>query len=281
MVTNPAFQLKFSQVPALHNLELLHASNVTHEYPRHMHEDHSIAVVLKGRETTSTSDAHVATAGSVILINAEQVHSNKSKQVEYRVMKIRPQVLNQIASDLSGRKVDRLCFPQVVVNDRVLFRSLLDLQLKLEQYSSLLEHESEFISTISLLLTTQARGQSATRLVRVGKEDRYVRIIRDYLKSHYAENVSLSQLSTITNLSPYYLLRVFHTHVGFPPHEYQTQVRIGHARKLIRRGCSFSQTAQETGFFDQSHLCRNFKRILGITPRQYLSQSKPAKVSSN
>lgn len=38
--------------------------------------------------------------------------------------------------------------------------------------------------------------------------------------------------------------------------------------------CKISQAALETGFFDQSHLSRNFKRIVGITPGQYVSKSK-------
>jgi AraC-like DNA-binding protein len=84
----------------------------------------------------------------------------------------------------------------------------------------------------------------------------------------------LTQLTSLTNLSPFYLLRVFHNRAGFPPHEYQTQVRIAHARKLIRNGTSLSQAALETGFFDQSHLSRNFKRIVGVTPRQYFSDRR-------
>ena len=107
----------------------------------------------------------------------------------------------------------------------------------------------------------------------LGKDHRSIKLVRDYLKSHYAENVSLAQLTSIANLSPFYLLRVFHNQVGFPPHEYQTQVRIAHARKLLLEGKSISQAALETGFCDQSHLSRNFKRIVGSTPGQYLSQS--------
>jgi len=59
--------------------------------------------------------------------------------------------------------------------------------------------------------------------------------------------------ASITNLSPFYLLRVFRKQVGCPPHEYQTQVRIARARKLIRKGHSIAEVALESGFFDQSH----------------------------
>jgi AraC-like DNA-binding protein len=83
----------------------------------------------------------------------------------------------------------------------------------------------------------------------------------------------LTQLASFAKLSRFHLLRLFRTQMGVPPHEYQTQVRITHARKLLRKGYSILETAFETGFFDQSHFSRNFKRITGRTPGQYLSES--------
>jgi AraC-like DNA-binding protein len=186
------------------------------------------------------------------------------------LIKVSPGTLDRIARELGGHTSEVSYFPKLVVSDLVVSRRLLSLHLKLEQNISALEQESEFISTIGLLLTRQNKNYSAhQRRARTGREDRYVGLVRDYLKSHYAENVSLSQLTSLTNLSSFYLLRVFHNSAGFPPHEYQTQVRIAHARKLIRNGTSLSEAALETGFFDQSHLSRNFKRIVGVTPRQY------------
>jgi len=271
--THHPWHLRFWRLPTLDSLELLHADNITHDYPRHMHEEYSIAIMLQGTETTICRGAsHVARPGSVLLINAEDVHSSRSVDSGYRLMKVRPRLLSEIALEFTGRKVDRSYFRHLVVNDASLFRSLLKLHVKLEQNVSALEQESEFIATIGMLLTQQNRNSSRQSAGKMGRENLYVNRVRDYLKSHYAENVSLSQLASITNLSPFYLLRVFHNQVGFPPHEYQTQLRIAHARKLIRRGNSISQAALETGFFDQSHLSRNFKRIVGVTPRRYFSQ---------
>jgi AraC-like DNA-binding protein len=265
------WQLKFWRVPHLDNLELLHATHVTHDYPRHMHEEYSIAVVLQGTETTTCGGrAYTTRAGDLLLINAEEVHSNKSADSEYRLIKVRPKMLQRVARNLSGQTLPAPYLPKVVVNDSFLFRRLLNLHLKLEQNIAPLEQESEFIATMGLLLTRMNKNyRSAPTITRVGNEDVYVRLVRDYLRSHYAENVTLTQLTSLTNLSPFYLLRVFHNRAGFPPHEYQTQVRIAHARKLIRNGMPLSQAALETGFFDQSHLSRNFKRIVGVTPRQY------------
>jgi AraC-like DNA-binding protein len=145
---------------------------------------------------------------------------------------------------------------------------LLHLHLNLEKNTSALEQQSQFLSTLEPLIRSKEECDFSPP---EKKELQRVDFIRDYLKSHYAENVSLAQLTSITNLNPFHLLRIFRNKVGVPPHEYQTQLRIAHARKLIRYGKSISEAAQETGFFDQSHLSRNFKRIVGVTPGHYSS----------
>lgn len=266
MQTPQNWQLKFWRLAHLDDVELLHASHVTHEYPAHMHEEYSIAVQLAGTEETICNGAsHKARRGDLILVNAEQVHANKSIDSEYRTFKLWPQAFARMTGESNAP-----LFPNVVVNDPPLFRALLNLHTRLEQKGSALEQETQFVSTMALLLERQTKTQlSPETKSKTRKEDPKIRMVRDYLRDHYAENVSLSQLTSLTNLSPFYLLRVFRNRAGFPPHEYQTQVRIAHARRLIRDGTPLSQAAVETGFFDQSHLSRNFKRIVGVTPRQY------------
>lgn len=266
------WRFKLWRVPLLGGLDLMHASNLTHDYPRHIHEEHCLVMMLRGVETNvCRGKSYRALPGSLMLLNANEAHSSKSIGSEYRALHIRPQALDRIGFEIAGRKLESTYFSQPVVKDPAVFRSLLNLHLKLEQNASPLEHESELISAIGLLLTRRTKIHPTFKSP--GTEPRRLKLVRDYLKSHYAENVSLSQLAAVANLSPFHLLRVFRERVGVPPHEYQTQLRIVHARRLIHRGHSISQAAHESGFFDQSHLSRNFKRIVGITPGRYLSQS--------
>ncbi len=273
MKVKPSWQMKGWRVPRLDNLELLHLKNNTHEYPTHIHEEHSIALLLDGVETTTCRiGSHTALAGDLLLINAEEVHSSKSVAAEYRVIKVKPTTIDKIASGLILHRLETSCFPELIVKDRFLFRTLLRLHLTLEQEASPLEQESEFVSAISLLLARTVERHLA--LPRTEKDARYADQVRDYIKANYAASVSLTDLTSITNLSPFYLLRVFRKRIGCPPHEYQTQLRIAHARKLLREGMSISSVALETGFFDQSHFSRNFKRIVGVPPGHYSSHSK-------
>ncbi len=93
--------------------------------------------------------------------------------------------------------------------------------------------------------------------------------VKAYLTEHYAEEVSLETLAHIAHLSPFHLARLFRHVVGLPPHAYHIQVRLSQARTLLAQGCSVSYVAQETGFFDQTHLTRQFKQHFGVTPGIY------------
>ena len=272
-IKDDASRWKFWRVPQLDGLELLCGSNITHEYPPHVHEEYCVLLMLKGVEiTVCRGESHIALPGNLAFMNPDEVHSSSSVAADYRIIRIRPALFSRIVSEAAGPLTGMPHFDRLVVDDAQTFRSLLKLHRKLEQNISSLEQESEFISTMGLLVERQLASHPPVRPL--GKEPRHVKTIRDYLKSHYAENVSLSQLTSLTNLSPFYLLRVFHHQVGFPPHEYQTQVRIAHARKLLLEGKPISHVALETGFCDQSHLSRNFKRIVGLTPGQFSSQRK-------
>ncbi|HYM70106.1 MAG TPA: helix-turn-helix transcriptional regulator, partial [bacterium] len=72
-----------------------------------------------------------------------------------------------------------------------------------------------------------------------------------------------------------HLCRTFHREVGLPPHAYQTQVRVERARSLLRNGVPIAEAAAAVGFYDQAHLTRQFKRVIGVTPGQYVGAAAP------
>jgi transcriptional regulator GlxA family with amidase domain len=102
-----------------------------------------------------------------------------------------------------------------------------------------------------------------------GHEHAAVARVRAWLEAHADEDVSIRALAGMVGLSPYYLVRVFHRHVGIPPHHYQTVARVLRARRLLVSGAAISDVAYRAGFCDQSHLNRCFKQVLGTTPGRY------------
>lgn len=101
---------------------------------------------------------------------------------------------------------------------------------------------------------------------------RVVAIVRDYLEANHTRVVTLAELARLTGFSPFHLSRIFRAAVGVAPYAYLSLVRVRRARELLARGYPLSAVTYETGFFDQSHFTRSFKRVVGVPPGQYARQ---------
>ena len=92
-----------------------------------------------------------------------------------------------------------------------------------------------------------------------------------YIEAKYAEPLTLTELSRLSGLSLHRFVTVFREQVGIPPHQFVCRTRVEQALTLLRQGLPPAAVAADTGFYDQSHLSRHFKRICGTTPGSYLN----------
>jgi AraC family transcriptional regulator len=93
------------------------------------------------------------------------------------------------------------------------------------------------------------------------------------MRARLPENLSLEALAKAAGLSPFHFARQFKTATGHPPHDYHIRLRVDRAQELLRtRGnqWTLAAIASECGFVDQSHFSRHFKRVVGVTPGEYL-----------
>jgi len=90
-----------------------------------------------------------------------------------------------------------------------------------------------------------------------------------HIDAHLGEPLPLEGLAAITGLSVWRFATVFRERVGIAPHRYVSLRRVRHAQALLRQGAPLALAASESGFCDQSHLSRRFKRLCGMTPGQY------------
>lgn len=93
--------------------------------------------------------------------------------------------------------------------------------------------------------------------------------LADYLDQHCAEEVSLELLCRQAEISPGHLIRCFKQHFRMTPHAYVINRRIQLGQRALRRGRPIAEVAFESGFADQPHFQRMFKRLLATTPGQY------------
>jgi AraC-like DNA-binding protein len=91
-----------------------------------------------------------------------------------------------------------------------------------------------------------------------------------FIHGRWREGFTLAELAEAVQVSPFHLVRIFRQYVGVPPSAYRRAVQIDAAQILLKAGWRLADVAVECGFYDQSHLNRNFKAHTGLTPRQYL-----------
>lgn len=97
------------------------------------------------------------------------------------------------------------------------------------------------------------------------------RLLEEYVEDSIETNISLEDLTAVTHLSTSSLIRVFHTEFGCPPHAYVLRRRLERAKRLLAtsRDMPLKVVAASSGFSDQSHMTRLFKRIFNLTPVEY------------
>jgi AraC-like DNA-binding protein len=91
--------------------------------------------------------------------------------------------------------------------------------------------------------------------------------ICEYIESHLDHKIGLDTLASMASLSLYHFARAFHQSVGMPPHGYLLSRRLERAERMLRETrLPLAEIAAATGFSDQSHLARHFRRRTGMPP---------------
>src|SRR5262245_52404668 len=105
-----------------------------------------------------------------------------------------------------------------------------------------------------------------------------LRAVAEYIEEHLDASPTLEQIAAVARLSPYHFARQFKTATGLPPHQFVILRRVERAKQLLqtRTAVSLAEVAVSAGFSDQSQFSRHFKRLAGVTPRQFRMSARIA-----
>ena len=254
-----------------------YAPGPAEELPKHSHGEYQFCLSLNFPGVYGYRGAsHAVPVGSLSVVHPGEVHSARDPEERlvpssFRMMYAEPALLADAATEVAGRGAAQPFFGDPIIPDRDLAWGFLRLHVALEGAAPRLEQDARLLSMLTSLVERHAGVRPSPP---PGRERRAVRLAREYLEDNLGRGVPLEELARLTNLSPFHLTRVFREEVGLPPHAYQTQARLGLARSLLLRGWTAARVARETGFADQSHLTRRFKRLVGVTPGRYAEGSK-------
>ena len=94
--------------------------------------------------------------------------------------------------------------------------------------------------------------------------------VLDYIAVNYGNNILLEDIAEQANLSPSHFSRLFKQTIGQSPYQFLMTYRIEQAKKMLDNPQTLMiDIAMNCGFSDQAHFSRVFKKIEGITPKQY------------
>lgn len=255
--------------------EIVHAHYVQHRFARHAHAHLVIALVEKGiQQYTYLGAVHRTAHGQIFFVEGGEPHTGEPANEEgyiYRTLCLTPEIFRRLALEVANGD-DLPHFRAAVVEDHELFKRLMRLHRAVAKGAPTINRESFLLAVVAHLARTHVERR--TESLPVGREDTAVRRVREYLDAHYAEDVSLAHLSTLTSRSAFHLARAFTRALGLPPHAYLESVRVQRARELLRSGTSVVETALSVGYTDQAHFTHRFRRHTGITPGQYKNASQ-------
>lgn len=256
-----------------HAIELHRGSEVTVEYPRHWHDEFYLSATLAGASYLDCSGTSVLVSpGQLVVVPSGEVHANRKLKCTSRTIFLEFKALQNAVEQFVERSIPGLDFCPGLIDDKRTLKEFLQLHRSLAGPRFELEQENSLSLFLCQLMTRHSTAPLS--LPRNGNDDHVVQRARLFLEAHYADRVSIHDLARVARLSPYHFNRSFCRKVGMPPHAYQLQLRIAHAKRFLRLGHSVSDTACFVGFFDQSHFVHSFKRSAGVTPSQYVRFSK-------
>lgn len=130
------------------------------------------------------------------------------------------------------------------------------------------QNSKTFSTLLRLLLLTVPEKEN----VPTKRCDERINFVLHYLHTHFAEPINIDELAQQTHLNKFYLCHLFHTQTGMTVMQYLKETRLSFARKmLLHTTDSVTRIAQDCGFGSTSHFCTFFRKIEGVSPREYRS----------
>jgi AraC-like DNA-binding protein len=247
--------------------------------PSHTHDFYQISFVRQGHGRIRLGDAVVdCSPGKLVVIHPDMPHrivpidgAALIFDTVYLPDKVASELLDVDRSMPVIRQVCRKPFADILVDHLFdkLHRGIVECQTPIRQEHCLFS----FLDRLAAIVEFEDSG--------VDHAADYAEVVRarEFLESESERTVTLAELAAITGISPFRLNRSFRRIVGLPPHAFHIQVRIHQARALLRAGSSITEVAFRTGFTDQPHLTRHFRRLVGMSPGEYARSARTYKTA--
>lgn len=265
-------QVRYKQIESIPGLELSQAHFADFDFEPHFHLDFHIGLVTQGvqRQQIKGQTFHLQ-PGSLFLVPPGEVHNGiRSDDSGYALQTFRlsPELLAEMGRALRDAERELLT-ASTYLNHPELASRLSGLHAALQHMNlAPLAAQSEWLILLDRMLTHS--GVAAPSWGDGALAPEQWQRVREYCHVHLGEKITLDDLAALCGQGCYPFLRRFTRTVGMTPHAWLLRLRLEHACRRLRSGKEELVTiALDTGFYDQSHFNRAFRKAYGIAPSVY------------
>lgn len=225
-------------------------------------------MVLSGSGTLSyMGEKHTLSAGCCALVNCmnEYYHESSDNLWTIRFIHFNGPTASGVYRKYLERGGKTVFYP----NDLGSFMDCWEKTAKLassDDYIKDMKINEQLASLCCLLMAESWHPETRN----TGKGTQSLLEIKEYLNSHLSEKITLDLLSEKFYVNKYYLTRLFKNEYGLTVGDYLLQVRISHAKELLRFSpLSVEEIGERCGITPLYYFSRIFKQVEGINPRDY------------
>lgn len=249
--------------------EAVRACFHSHAYDPHFHDQVLVGVTESGvQQFRCRRMLHRSTPGRVILFEPGETHDGEAREAGgfvYAMLYFDPAWLRGAAAQYLDRAGADFGFPQTLSDDAPLAQAIRQACAQLALPDSCLARDAALDDVAVLLAQRFARPPPG----RPGRAPQVAARARAVLDECFDRDLGLQELADLAETDRFRLSRAFSAAYGLPPHAYLVQRRLNRARALLAAGEPPAAAAAASGFADQSHLGRWFRRAFGMTPAAY------------
>jgi len=241
-----------------------HVKKTNDQFTKHFHDTYTIGITHDGMfKSIFENKTFYLYKHAIKIINPGEVHGGDSNSWKYTNFYPSIDFVSEIYEQIFFEKRSPI-FTCHTIEDPTLYKLLLDFFMNIYHNEDKLKVESSLIEALSYLIKKYAH--TTKRYEPIFNNKPIIKDSLEFIQDSLDSNISLDDLASNSNLSKYHFLRTFKNDVGLTPHQFILIKRIEKAKELISKGVNLNEVAFHTGFSDQSHFNRNFKKIYGYSP---------------
>ncbi|MBT1703321.1 AraC family transcriptional regulator [Chryseosolibacter indicus] len=255
------------------------------QHPLHNHTYFEVIFIIKGKGIHNINgNKFKYTAGDVFLLGPEDYHEFKiASLTEFCYIRFNESFskYNALDRDKNWQHVVKLLLHTSYQSKGSMVQSESE-KLKLRSLLAVLQAEYENRtdayfevirdSLMRTMMTIMARNISRQSTLRAKTNTSSIEDILLYIRQNIykPENLKVHQLAEQFNYAPTYLSIYFKRHTGESLKQYISKYKLKLIEsRLLYSQASLSQIADEFGYTDESHFCKQFRKHLGITPTNF------------